>query len=120
MQFDWNSGELAAGLECFRAAQFFAAHEHWEAVWLTLQEPQKTFLQALIQVAGAFHHWQRGKPKGTTLLLEAAQRRLAPYPECYEGVAVALLRGQIGQWLQLLKGSESASGLPFPIVQTDA
>jgi len=29
-------------------------------VWLKAIEPDKTFLQGLIQITAALHHWQRG------------------------------------------------------------
>ena len=67
-RLDWTCGGLAEGLRCYRAGQFFAAHKHWQAVWLELPDPEKTFLQALIQVAAAFHHFQRGNQEGTFLL----------------------------------------------------
>ena len=59
MDLDWTHGRLAEGLRCYHAQEFFAAHEHWENEWLASQEPEKTFLQALIQVAAAFHHFRR-------------------------------------------------------------
>ncbi len=40
------------------------------------EEPEKTFLQGLIQVAAAFHHFQRGNCAGTISLLRSALRRL--------------------------------------------
>jgi uncharacterized protein len=55
---------------------FFQAHEHWESVWLGAQEPEKTFLQGLIQVAASFHHFQRGNCAGTIWLLRSALKRL--------------------------------------------
>ena len=57
---DLTSRELAEGLGCYQREAFFATHEHWELVWLETEEPEKSFVQALIQVAAAFHHWQRG------------------------------------------------------------
>ena len=76
MSFDWNSGALQDGLACYRRGQFFLAHEYWECVWLTLEEPQKSFLQALIQVTAAFHHRETGNAAGTISLLRRALRRL--------------------------------------------
>jgi predicted metal-dependent hydrolase len=71
MNFDWTQGGLAEGLRRYHAGQFFAAHEAWESVWLECQEPEKMFLQALIQVTAAFPHLQRNNPRGTALLLQA-------------------------------------------------
>src|SRR6266704_5835360 len=89
MKLDWSGGGLAEGLRCYRKEEFFAAHEHWEGVWLGSQEPEKTFLQAVIQVAAAFHHLQRGNPEGGRSLLRRALRRLGAYPASFGGIAVA-------------------------------
>ena len=86
MKFDWTQGALAEGLRLYEAGEFFTAHEAWESVWLGLPEPEKTFLQGLIQVTAAFHHLQHENPLGTTLLLQAALRRLDRYPESFGGI----------------------------------
>src|SRR5271166_2458385 len=59
------------GLEAFNSAHFYDAHEHWEEVWLETQNPEKMFLQGLIQVAAAFHHHSRSNRQGTQNLLLA-------------------------------------------------
>ena len=78
MKFDWTEGALAEGLRLYDAGEFFTAHEAWESVWLKLPEPEKTFLQGLIQVTAAFHHLQCDNRLGTTLLLQAALRAARP------------------------------------------
>ena len=103
MSLDWTQRDLREGLRCFHSAAFFEAHEHWESVWLVAQEPEKTFLQGLIQVAASFHHFQRGNLAGTVSLLRSALRRLDTYPEAFAGVAVAPLRATIRQWLDALE-----------------
>ena len=111
MSLYWTQGDLHQGLRCFHSGAFFEAHEHWESVWLAAQEPEKTFLQGLIQVAAAFHHFQRGNYAGTISLLRSALRRLDPYPEAFAGVAVAPLRATIRLWVGAL---ETPSGSPLP------
>ena len=113
MTFDWSSGPLAEGLRCYRNERFWHAHEHWESVWLTCQEPEKTFLQALIQVTAAFHHFQRGEFVGAISLLRKALQRLEPYPAEFGGVALAPLRESIREWLQALELNDM-SIRPFP------
>lgn len=114
MELDWNLGALADGLRCYRSQQFFEAHEHWESVWLHSQQPEKLFLQALIQMAGAFHHFKRGNERGATSLLTAALRKLEPYPESFAGVEVATLRAEIVACLQALAAQGTHCQLPFP------
>jgi uncharacterized protein len=114
MLFDWTTGALAEGLRCYRNQEFFDAHEHWEGVWLKCDEPEKTFLQALIQVAAAFHHLQRNNPAGTSSLLQRALRRLNAFSPEYGGVAVEELRTSIRAWLQTLSAQTYSPQIPFP------
>lgn len=117
MKFDWTQGALAEGLRCYNANEFFAAHEAWESVWLISHEPEKTFLQGLIQVAAAFHHLQRNNPLGTTRLLQAALRRLEPYPPQFGGISVALLCDDIRDRLQTLRADLHAHQLASARIQ---
>ena len=114
---DWTCGELSEGLRCFHSGAFFESHEHWELVWLTAPEPEKTFLQGLIQVAASFHHFQRGNCLGTISLLRSALRRLDKYPEVFAGIAVAPLRVAVRSWLEALEATPQSSPPPFPQLQ---
>jgi predicted metal-dependent hydrolase len=117
MPFDWTCGGLAEGLRCYRNEEFFLAHEHWEGVWLAAEEPERTFLQSLIQVAAAFHHLQRGNRAGTVSLLTRALRRLERYPDEYGGIGVDSIRDSVRLWLQALE-AEGAQGRPaFPRIR---
>jgi uncharacterized protein len=79
-----NSGDkdhkFQRGIDHFNAREFFEAHEVWEEIWLAESEPQKTFLQGLIQVAAAFHHYCRGNPAGAESLLASGIVKLARSP----------------------------------------
>lgn len=114
---DWSEEGLTNGLRCYCNQEFFEAHEHWEAVWLRCTEPDKTFLQALIQVTAAFHHLRRGNPAGTEALLRAALGRLEKYPPEYGGVAVEALRRSIGSWLEALDAGSVRPELSFPKIR---
>lgn len=117
MPFDWNAGALAEGLRCYRNEEFFLAHEEWEGIWLKSEEPEKTFLQALIQVAAAFHHLQRKNTRGTASLLQAALVRLDRFPPAYGGIEVESLRINIRAWLEALNQWEPATQLAFPRIR---
>lgn len=112
MNFDWSSGKLAEGLHSYQVGEFFAAHEEWESVWLQATGEYKVFLQALIQVAAAFHHLGRENPTGARQLLQAASQKLAPFPDCFGGISIALLREDITNCLQAL----AARNLPSELV----
>jgi predicted metal-dependent hydrolase len=118
MEFDWTQGALAEGLKHYQTGEFFAAHESWEILWLVAQEPEKMFLQALIQVTAAFHHLQRDNALGAARLFERALVRLERYPPTFGSISVALLREDILAWLQALK--MGAPSPPFGAVRIHA
>jgi hypothetical protein len=116
MPLDWTQGPLAEGLRSYRNRQFFETHEHWETVWLTLCEPDKTFLQSLIQIAAAFHHLERDNRLGAASLLGRALRRLDRYPPHYGGIALEPLRQNLQSWLQTLN-QPGTSQPPWPPIR---
>jgi predicted metal-dependent hydrolase len=120
VSLDWKSGALAEGLECYQNSEFFLAHEHWESVWLRSDEPEKSFLQALIQTTAAFHHFRAGNAVGATSLLKRALQRLDLCPECFGGIDVISLRMEIRAWVRKLESSSWLIPLSFPqICPTD-
>jgi predicted metal-dependent hydrolase len=114
MPLDWNQRDLFEGRRCFHSGSFFEAHEHWEAVWLAVPEPEKTLLQGLIQVAASFHHFQRGNSVGTISLLRSALRRLDKYPDVFEGVALVPFRRSIRLWIEALETTPQSAPPPVP------
>lgn len=100
MTFDWTHGPLAEGLRDYNAARFFEAHEAWESVWLHAPQPEKTFLQGLIQVTVAMHHLSRNNTLGAIRLLTAALRKLSPHAPTFANLDVQLLCDDIRTCLQ--------------------
>jgi uncharacterized protein len=86
-------------------------------VWLGSPEPEKTFLQGLIQVTAAFHHLQRNNPLGTALLLQAALRRLDGYPASFGGISVEVLCHDIRERLKRLEAGEPAAQMISPRIR---
>jgi predicted metal-dependent hydrolase len=109
MKFDWTEGALAEGLTHYCAGEFFAAHESWESLWLVAQEPEKMFLQGLIQVTAAFHHLQRNNPLGAARLFARALARFERYPAAFGSVSVIVLCDDIRDWITALE-----QGAPQP------
>jgi uncharacterized protein len=109
MPIDWKAEPLAEGLACYRRREFFEAHEHWESAWLGLEEPEKSFLQALIQMTAAFHHLNTGNAVGACSLLRRTLRRLEQCPSCFGGIFVAPTTHEIRAWLLALE-----TGGPHP------
>src|SRR4051794_14522586 len=113
-KFDWTTGPLAEGLHCYRTEQFFEAHEHWELVWLTLPEPEKSFLQALVQISAAFHHLSRGNRIGAISLLTRSTRRLDRSPSLFFNLNVAKIRDEVRLWLSTLEQGSVESPATYP------
>jgi len=90
------------GLRHFNAREFFEAHEVWEEVWLTEGEPEKTFLQGIIQIAAAFHHYRRGNTDGAETLLAAGIVKISRFPSDHRGLAILDLREEAKFWARAL------------------
>lgn len=118
MSLDWNTEALAKGLACYRNREFFQAHEHWEDVWRAAADPEKTFLQGLIQVAVAFHHLERQNTAGAYALLRSALAKLETFPPDFEGIALTPVCANIHAWIAVLGSgtgtAESAGELDLP------
>jgi len=104
-----NQALYSRGVDLFNRAAFFEAHEVWEDVWRVAAEPEKKFLQGLIQIAVAFHHHAHGNLAGARSLLERSRKNLAGYPDGFCGVRLAPLLQSLAEWQRAL-----AEGRPVP------
>ncbi|MDX1584185.1 MAG: DUF309 domain-containing protein [Thermoanaerobaculia bacterium] len=77
---------LLEGIERFNAGRFWDAHESWETIWLNSTDPTRRFLQGMIQLAAAFHHFKRGTLSGGIRLTEAAESKLSDFPLSHMGI----------------------------------
>ena len=103
--------------ECFNRQRFFEAHEVLEALWLPQrQEPNGSFYKGLIQLAGAFVHWQKRRPGPTVALLELARTNLRKYPATHEGLDVKTVLAMTDEWLSQLRAAPPGSLPPSPTV----
>jgi uncharacterized protein len=97
------------GIELFNHAAFFDAHEALEDVWRAAPHSEKKFLQGLIQVAVALHHYGNGNLAGARSVLRRAFRNISLYPEGFGGIHSASLLHSIAEWQRALD-----KGLPVP------
>lgn len=108
------------GLERFNAQDYFEAHEVWEDLWHEYREPDRTFLQGLIQVAAGLYHLDAGNPKGAASQLAKGAAKLQPYAPIHQGVDLAALLGDVSACLKALDGDAPASVIPpsdFPAIR---
>jgi uncharacterized protein len=99
MDSDEKDRRYREGLEAFNSNLFFEAHEFWEDVWRETQGPDRLFLQGLIQVAAAFHHYSRGNLAGMQKLLQAGLLKLDAFPQVHGELEIAPLRDAVRAWL---------------------
>lgn len=101
------------GIAHFNAQEFFEAHEVWEEIWLVEAEPEKTFLQGIIQIAAAFHHYCRANTDGTESLLAAGIVKLSRFPRNHRGLNIEELRSSAKHWARSVGKGEKWTGRRF-------
>jgi uncharacterized protein len=102
------------GVRQFNARAFFEAHETWEEIWLLTPEPEKTFLQGIIQVAAGFHHYCRGNRAGAQSLLGYGLVKLSRFPEIHRGLNIGTLRAATRRWVLALYAEEDPGDAALP------
>jgi predicted metal-dependent hydrolase len=104
--------ELLRGINLFNDAQFFDAHEVLEDIWRAAPPENKKFLQGLVQVAVAFHHYSTGNRVGMRSVLERAIKNLAEPPGNFGQIQLAALLQSLGQWREALDNDSPLPALP--------
>jgi hypothetical protein len=117
--------EYRAFFHCFNSGLYYEAHDVLEHLWLRCSGPDRSFFQALIQVAGAFVHFQkhalfpthpthsRRLAPGARLLALASQR-LTPFSPHHLGLNTASLLQQCAHWQHLATQGNPLLQLPTP------
>src|SRR5713101_3492570 len=98
------------GFERFNRGQFFEAHESWEEIWLHAPKHEKPFLQGIIQVAAAFHHYQRSNSEGCESLLAEGLLKLERCSASHGGLDLEPLRSSVRWWLAELRAGRTPAG----------
>jgi predicted metal-dependent hydrolase len=103
---------LQAGITLFNHEEFFECHEVLEEVWTPQQGPRRMFLQALIHVAVAFYHCQRGNSAGARGQLRKALRKLVPYLPAFEDIDTRMLYSDATTALEQIERDQRLAGFP--------
>lgn len=114
LPLNWDDEDMAAGLRCYRAGEFFEAHEHWEAVWMRTEQPTKLLVQALIQITVAFHHLSNGNTAGALSLLGRALSKLEKFPGESRGMDIGSLRRGVQMSQERIVAGENPATIPAP------
>ncbi len=103
---------LEEGIALFNSGKFFEAHEALEDVWREMRDPERDYMQGLIQVAAGFHHYSNGNLAGARSLIGRGSERLDHAPDYFLGIAIVPLRRELMQWLQALAYDSPPPRLP--------
>ncbi len=117
MKMTGEESRFARGIAHFNAQEYFEAHEVWEELWLAAREPEKTFLQGLIQVAAAFHHHTRENARGARSLLAAGVAKLQGIPDDHRGIAVSDFRAETKSWLEEIEAGGGVESRALPRIR---
>jgi predicted metal-dependent hydrolase len=93
---------MEEGRAAFNRGEFYEAHEHWEDVWNEIDDPERTWVQGLIQVATGLHKVSGDKRGPARTLLEKALSKLIDAPADFGGFDVAAMKREAAQALAVL------------------
>ena len=105
-----------AGIELFNRAEYFEAHEVWEELWQDCPSADRRFYQALIQVAVAIYHFERGNLTGTQRLVRSGKRYMEPYRPTFLGLAIDPFWQNVEAYVAPALNADSASVLQRPAI----
>lgn len=63
-------------VDLFNGHDWYGAHDLFEELWHETGDPERRWLQAMVQLSVALLHRQRGNPHGAMVLLGEARGRL--------------------------------------------
>lgn len=114
--------QLAHGIALFNGRQFYECHDVLEDLWLQESTDRQPLLQAIIQAAVAFHHFEHGRFGAARSMLLAAMDKLRNCPALSFGVEAFHFRLQLAEWKsqldhRILEPREGPVTLPFPEIR---
>jgi len=107
-----ESDKYLHGIALFNEAAFFDAHEALEDVWRAAPPENKKFLQGMVQIAVAFHHYSTGNRVGMRSVLERAIRNLSEPSGSFGCIQLEALLQSLGQWREALDNNSVLPPLP--------
>ncbi|HXR17341.1 MAG TPA: DUF309 domain-containing protein [Terriglobales bacterium] len=108
-----DSDKYSQGISLFNHAKFFDAHEALEDIWREAPLENKKFVQGMVQIAVAFHHYSTGNRVGMRSVLERAIRNLGEPSGSFGQIQLAALLQSLGQWREALDSNSPLPALPI-------
>ena len=76
MTDSFNDPRFVAGVIFFNGGDWYASHDLFEELWQETAEPERRWLQGIVQIAVALLHGERGNSHGAMVLLGEGLGRL--------------------------------------------
>jgi|SRR5581483_3509810 len=92
------------GIDLLNRQEYFEAHEVLEDVWRAAPSAHKRFLQGLVQVAVAFHHYTHANTTGAQSVLRRAINNLSADRPPYATFDVDGLLALLCAWERVIIG----------------
>ena len=73
----FDDPRFAQGVELFNSAHWYEAHDVFEELWHDTAEPERRWIQGVVQIAVAMVHLGRGNTNGAAILLGEGIGRLS-------------------------------------------
>ncbi|MCJ2519590.1 MAG: DUF309 domain-containing protein [Candidatus Thermoplasmatota archaeon] len=90
---------LEKGSGLYNSGHFFECHEVLEKVWLAENGDVKVFLQGIIKIAAAFHHFRKETFRGMLDLLVAGRDLVDRFRPFYRGIELEEFLSAIDAWI---------------------
>src|SRR2546422_3065474 len=104
---------FAQGITLFNSRRFWEAHEVWEGIWQNHPEDGRFFIQALIQLAAAYHQLLRKIYRGFVIHMRRARERLELFPATFLGIDVNVLLATIDRTLEAVNANDNLEEVDF-------
>jgi uncharacterized protein len=103
---------LRHGVDLFNRGKFFAAHEALEDVWRAAGDDEKKFIQGLVQLAVAFHHYSTGNQRGMQSVMQRALNNLQVKADISSAIRLNPLMESLRTWREALDEGRMLPPLP--------
>lgn len=101
-------------VDLFNSRAWYEAHDAFEELWQETIGPDRLLLQAIVQIAVAHVHLDRGNERGATILLGEARGRLCRCDQGSLGLNLEQLASCIAARLTALQHGRALADLPLP------
>ncbi len=115
-QLNSQDDRFELALKLFNSGQWYETHEILEEIWYETQEPERTTLQGLLQIAVAELHLERDNRIGATILYGEGIGRLKKSTESDLGLEINQLIAFLEGKLKSLQDSSSNMKCGSPIL----